>query len=435
MDILLSFIKSINEFIWNGPMLILLLGTHLYFTFHLKFIQKSIKKAIKLSLSSDEDNHGNASSFSTLTTTLAATLGTGNIVGISTAIALGGPGAIFWCWITGIFGMATTYAECYLGITYRVRKRNGIFTGGPMYALEHGLHSKPLAIFYAFCTLLAAYGMGCSTQARSITDATSSMGISPYLSGIITAVLIGLAIVGGVKCIQKVCMRLVPAMGAFYMLACLIILILNRAFLIDACVVILKSAFLPNAIAGGLIGGSLKTAARYGISRGLFTNEAGLGSAAIAAGDAHTQNPKNQALVSMSATFWDTVVMCAITGLVIVSTIIKNPSLIQGLSYSELTSAAFAQIPFFGIRMLNLSLIAFATATLIGWSYFGEKAVDYLFGAKGISIYRFGYILMIFFGSILSLDLVWESADLINALMAIPNVIALIYLRKEIKSS
>lgn len=432
---MLTILKELNSFLWGGPMLILLIGTHLYFTFHLKFVQKNLKKGIKLSLSSDVDSHGNASSFSTLTTTLAATLGTGNIVGISTAIALGGPGAVFWCWLTGIFGMATTYAECYLGHIYRKRNKDGSYTGGPMYALEHGMHSKPLAILFSFCTLLAAFGMGCSTQARAITDATKNIGMSPYVSGILTAFLIGLAIVGGVRTIQKVCMRLVPAMGAFYIIACLFILVLNRDFLIETVTVIVKSAFLPKAIAGGVIGGSLKTAARYGISRGLFTNEAGLGSAAIAACDSHTKDPQDQALVSMTATFWDTVVMCAITGLVIISSILKNPSSIQGLSYSELTTAAFAQIPVFGVSMLNIALVAFACATLIGWSYFGEKAVGYLFHGKGINTYRLIYILMIFFGSILSLDLVWESADLVNALMAIPNVIALFYLRKEIKAN
>ncbi len=434
MESILAFIKSINSFLWGGPMLILLLFTHLYFTFHLKFIQKDIKKAIRLSVSTDSDHCGNASSFSTLTTTLAATLGTGNIVGVSTAIALGGPGAVFWCWITGIFGMATTYAECYLGMKYRQKKADGTYIGGPMYALEYGLHNKPLAILFSLATLLAAFGMGCSTQAKSITDATSEIGLSPYISGILTALLIGLVIVGGVKSIQKICMALVPAMGAFYIIACIIILFLNAKYLPEALKVIVTSAFVPKAIAGGLIGGSLKTAARYGISRGLFTNEAGLGSAAIAASDSHTCDPKQQSLVSMSATFWDTVVMCAITGLVIITTIIKSPSSIEGLSMSELTNAAFAQIPHVGVRLLNIALIAFAAATLIGWSYFGEKAVVYLIGSKGLSIYRLVYILMIFFGSIMTLDLVWESADLINALMAIPNLIVLLLLRKEVKS-
>lgn len=434
MSGLLAILKEINQFLWGGPMLVLLLGTHLFFTFYLHFVQKRTKKAIKLSLSSEGDSHGNASALATLTTTLAATLGTGNIVGVSTAIALGGPGAVFWCWLTGIFGMATTYAECYLGLKYRVKDKKGNYHGGPMYALEYGLKCKPLAICFSICTLLVACGMGCSTQAKAITDVTKSVGVSPYVSGIVVAIVVGLVIIGGVKQIQKFCMKLVPAMAIFYIAGCLIILCMNYQYIFSAISVILSSAFSKSAIAGGVLGGTIKTAARHGISKGLFTNEAGLGSAAIAAADSKNQNPKEQALVSMSATFWDTVVMCAITGLVIVSTVLKNPSSIEGLSYSEYTSAAFSQIKYFGNGMLGVSIICFAVATLIGWSYFGEKAADYLFGKKGIRIYRFGYVIMIFIGSIMSLDLVWESSDFVNALMAIPNLIALFLLRKEIKS-
>lgn len=432
MGHLLACLQNVNQFLWGGPMILLLLGTHLYFTFSMHFVQRKIKKAIRLSLSSDTDVHGNASSFSTLTTTLAATLGTGNIVGISTAIALGGPGAVFWCWLTGILGMATTYAECYLGMLYRIKDQNGTYHGGPMYAIEYGLKNKPLAIVFSSCTILSAYGMGCSTQAHAISDVTASVGISPYLTGIVTAIVIGLVIIGGVNWIQRFCMKLVPAMAIFYIVGCLVILCMNFQYLFQTIQVIFEAAFVPKAIAGGIIGGSFRLATRYGISRGLFTNEAGLGSAAIAAADSKNENPKEQALVSMSATFWDTVVMCAITGLVIISTIIKLPDSIHGLNYSELTCAAFAQIPLLGTGMLSVSLIAFALATLIGWSYFGEKAVRYLFGIKGISIYRLGYIIMIFFGSIMSLDLVWESSDLMNAMMAIPNLLALFLLRKKI---
>ncbi len=467
MNDLLKSIQTINHYLWGGPMLFLLFGTHLYFTFRLHFIQKELKKGIKNSVSTESDAHGNSSSFKTLTTTLAATLGTGNIVGISTAIALGGPGAVLWCWLTGVFGMATTYAECYLGMCYRKQKPDGTYCGGPMYALEYGLHSKWLAIIFCIATLLAAFGMGGSTQARSITDATKAFGISPYLSGIVAAFLIGLVIVGGVNSIQNICMKLVPAMAIFYVGGCVFILLVNLPYVLPALSIIIKTAFSTKAVAGGVLGGSISIAARYGISRGLFTNEAGLGSAAIAAGgSALSDNPKqsissdrinktvlanntsnndlenhadslnlrykNQALVSMSATFWDTVVMCALTGLIIVSTILKNPDSIKGLSMGELTTAAFAQIPF-GVFMLRISLVAFAVATLIGWSYFGEKAVEYLFPKKGIEIYRLVYILMIFLGSIMSLELVWESSDLINAVMAIPNLIALWLLRKKIK--
>lgn len=432
MNDILSVIKDINKLLWNGPMLLILLATHLFLTFRLKFIQKKIGKGIRLSTKSSSGSEGETSSFGALTTTLAATLGIGNIIGVSTAVAMGGPGAILWIWLTGVLGMATTYAECYLGIRYRRTAKDGTCSGGPMYVLEYGLHSRPLAVMYCFLTLAASYGVGCSTQSNSITDVTSDWGVSPYLTGFLTALITGLVIIGGIKSIGNICTRLVPAMGIFYILACVILLILNYRFLLPAIGLIFRSAFLPNAMAGGFIGSTIKTAARYGIARGLFSNEAGIGTAAIAAASAKTDSPHNQALVSMSATFWDTVVMCGITGLVIVSAIIKNPSSVEGASASELTNIAFEQIPFGGY-ILGLSIIAFAAATLIGWSYFGEKAVVYLFGKEGIGTYRVCYIVMIFIGAILSLELVWELSDLINAFMIIPNVLSIWFLYRNIK--
>lgn len=414
----------------------LLLGTHIYFTSHLKGVQKNIGKAIKLSVTPEEGADGDLSGFATLTATLAATLGTGNIIGVSTAVAMGGPGAVFWCWLTGLLGMATTYAECFLGVRYRKKTIDGTFIGGPMYALEYGLNKKGLALIFSFFVLMASFCVGCSTQARAVTEATRSLwGLPEYLVGIILALIVGLVIVGGIHSIGKICSKLVPAMGIFYILGCMIILFLNLPYLLPALKLILKSAFLPSnipaAVTGGFIGGTIKTASRYGVARGLFTNEAGLGSAAIAAAGAKTSHPSRQALISMSATFWDTVVMCLITGLVIVSNLLKNPSSVTGYSFGELTTAAFDILPF-GRQMLGISLIAFAIATLIGWSYFGEKAVDYLFGKTGINTYRLCYIIMIFIGSIMSLELVWELSDFVNALMTLPNLYCLILLRKEI---
>lgn len=433
MNEILSVIKDINKLLWNGPMIIILLATHLFLTFRLKFIQKKIGKGIRLSTKPSSSSEGETSSFAALTTTLAATLGIGNIIGVSTAVAMGGPGAILWIWLTGVLGMATTYAECYLGIHYRHIAKDGTYSGGPMYVLEYGLHSKPLAVLYCFLTLAASYGVGCSTQSNSITEVTTNLwGISPYIVGIITAVITGLVIIGGIKSIGNICTKLVPAMGIFYTFACVILLVINIRFLLPALQLILRSAFLPNAMVGGFIGSTIKTAARYGIARGLFSNEAGIGTAAIAAASAKTDNPHNQALVSMSATFWDTVVMCGITGLVIVSNILKNPLSVKGASASGLTAAAFEQIPFGGY-ILGLSIIAFATATLIGWSYFGEKAVVYLFGKEGIGTYRICYIVMIFIGAILSLEFVWELSDLINAFMIIPNVLSIWFLYRTIK--
>lgn len=433
MSEILSIIKHINQMIWGGPMLLILLGTHLFFTIYLKFIQKNIIKAIRLSIRPSHDLEGDNSSFAALTTTLAATLGIGNIVGVSTAVALGGPGAILWCWITGVLGMATTYAECYLGVLFRRKTIDGTYLGGPMYTLEYGLHSKFLATIFCLLTLLASYGVGCSTQSNAITETASSLwNLSPYTVGFITAIITGLVIVGGIKSIGKFCMRLVPAMGGFYIVACLFLLFLNWRFLLPSIALILRSAFLPQALVGGFIGSTIKSAARYGIARGLFTNEAGLGTAAIAAASAKTKSPQDQALISMTATFWDTVIMCAITGLVIVSNILKNPKSIDGFSPAELTTAAFNQIPYFGSIMLGVSIIAFAIATLIGWSYFGEKAVDYLFGKESIGVYRICYIVMIFIGSILSLDFVWELSDLINAFMILPNILSLLLLYRKI---
>ncbi len=433
---MLPILKSINQFLWGIPMPLMLFGAHIYFTIHLKGVQRHIGKGIRMSVVPEKGAEGDLSSFGALTATLAATIGTGNIVGISTAVALGGPGAILWCWLTGILGMATSYAECFLGVLYRRRTEDGTYIGGPMYALAYGLNKKRLAILFSLFTVIASYGVGCSTQARAVTETLRTLwGVPEYLAGGIISVLVGLVIVGGIQSIGRICTKLVPAMGAFYILGCIVLLVINLPYLLPAIRFILYSAFcpakLPAAVAGGFIGSTLKSAARYGIARGLFTNEAGLGSAAIAAAGARTSHPSRQALISMSATFWDTVIMCAITGLVITTNLIKNPASAQGYSFTELTSAAFDALPYGG-RILGLSLISFAIATLIGWSYFGEKAVEYLFGKSGINTYRLCYILMIFVGSIMSLELVWELTDFVNAFMALPNLLCLFLLRKKI---
>ena len=433
MNHIFNLISKLNNIIWGIPLSSLVMGTHLFFTFRLKFIQKKILKGIRLSIKPSKSNEGETSSFGSLATTLAATLGTGNIVGVSTAISLGGPGAVFWCWITGLLGMATTYSESYLSIVYRIKNKDGSFSGGPMHIIERGLNSKTLAKFYCFFTLLAAYGVGCSTQANAITETTSSLwNISPYIVGIFISLITAFAIIGGIKSISSLCTKLVPFMGIFYMLACCFLLFLNYQYIIPAFKLILSSAFSPRAAAGGFAASTLLSAARYGIARGLFTNEAGLGTAGIAAASAKTDSPNNQALVSMSATFWDTVVMCAITGLVIVTNILKRPASINKYSMGEYTTAAFNQIPYIGERLLGISIILFALATLVGWSYFGEKAVEYLFGKEGINTYRLCYIIMIYIGGILPLSFVWELTDLINAFMVVPNLICICFLYKKI---
>lgn len=417
-----------NRLLWNGPLLILLCATHLLFTIRLGFPQKHTLRAIRLSVEPEggDQSSKNLSGFGALATTLAATLGTGNIVGVSTAIAAGGPGALFWCWITGILGMATAYAECFLSVHFRHRLRDGSFTGGPMYVLEKGLHSKRLGKLYALCTLLAAFGVGCTTQSCAIADATSTLWkIPPAVTGLAVALTAGAVILGGIRSISRFCTKIVPLMGVLYIGACLILLYLNRAYLLRALGLILETAFSPKAVSGGFLGGSFLAAARYGIARGLFTNEAGIGTAAIAAGSARSADPARQGLISMTAVFWDTVVMCALTGLVIISNLLRLPASAKGFSGAGLTGAAFQSFPLGGNTFLTLILIAFAVTTLIGWCYLGEKGAEYLFPAGGTRLYHLAYIFMIYVGAILPMEYVWSVTDLINGIMVLPNVLAL----------
>lgn len=434
---MLQIIRQLNDFIWGIPLLILLMGTHIYLTIKLHFPQRNILYAIKLSLGMDSDhNNGqNLSPFSALATTLAATLGTGNIIGVSTAIALGGVGAVFWCWVTGILGMATAYSECYLSVLFRTRQKDGTYVGGPMYVLQNGLHNRRLGAFYATCTLFAAFGVGCTTQSNSVTQAAvQSFHLSPHLVGILLAFLTGTVLLGGVKAIGNLCERMVPAISFTYLFGCFCLLCLYHKELPAACLWILKDAFSLSSVAGGFIGSTLQLALRYGIARGLFTNEAGIGTSAIAAAASGTSNPMHQAYISMTAVFWDTVVMCLITGLVVVCNMLYDPASIQNVPSTGLTAAAFSHLPYVGDAFLTISLAAFATTTLIGWSYFGEKATEYLVGSKGIPYYKLFYILMIYFGAIIPMNLVWECTDLINGLMVIPNILALYLLRKHIRS-
>lgn len=430
----MAMIEHINNFLWGFPLLALLMGTHIYFTLKLHFPQHSLWRAIRLSLGHTEEGGRNLSPFSALSTTLAATLGTGNIIGVSTAVALGGPGAVFWCWITGILGMATAYSECYLSVLYRDCRPDGTYVGGPMYVLKNGLHKYKSGSFYALCTLAAAFGVGCTTQANSVSQAAAgTFHLSPHFVGITLALLTGAVILGGIKSIGSLCERTVPAIGFFYLFGCLLLLILYRRQLPTAIVWILKDAFSFSGIAGGVAGATVQHAMRYGIARGLFTNEAGIGTSAIAAAASHTEDPHIQAYVSMTAVFWDTVVMCLITGLVIVSNMLYDPASTAGIPQTDLTAAAFTHLPYIGNAFLTLSLTAFAVTTLIGWSYFGEKATEYLVGKKGIPYYKLIYILMIYLGAVIPMRLVWECTDLINAFMVMPNVLALFLLRHRIK--
>ncbi|WP_321479369.1 alanine/glycine:cation symporter family protein [uncultured Bacteroides sp.] len=418
----------ISSALWGWPMIILLLGTHLFLTIRLRFPQLKIFKAIRLSVAKDKDAAGDVSQFGALATSLAATIGTGNIVGVATAVAFGGPGAVFWCWLTGVLGISTKYAEGLLAIKYRVRTANGEMLGGPMYALERGLKMKWLAVLFCVFTAIAAFGIGNTVQANSISMLLDeSWGVSPYVTGGILTLCLTLVILFGLKGIAKVCSTLVPFMAFFYVLGCLIILWINAAYLKEALALIVESAFSPRAAGGGFLGTTVMMAARYGIARGLFSNESGLGSAPIVAAAARTRNPVRQALVSSTGTFWDTVVICALTGLVLVSSIIANPE-IDHTQGGALTKMAFAQIPYVGSIILSVGIVTFAFSTILGWSYYGEKAMEYLGGKRLILFYRILYIGAAYFGSIMNLALVWNIADSMNALMAIPNLISLLLL-------
>lgn len=435
MQSVFSSIQSINQFLWSGPLLFLLMGTHLYFTMKLHFPQKKIFKAIRLSVMPSEKKDGsNLSVFATLSTTLAATLGTGNIIGVSTAVALGGPGAVFWCWITGILGMATAYAECFLSVRFRSRDKEGAYQGGPMYVWQNGLGRPSVGKFYGLLTLIAAFGVGCTTQSNSITQTTSlSFGLNPHIAGFAAAIIAGLVIIGGIRSIGNVCMKIVPFLAILYTASCVLLLFLNREALLPAIRLILTHALAPRAALGGAAGSSLMLTARYGIARGLFTNEAGIGTAAIAAAASETDDPAHQAYVSMTAVFWDTVVMCLLSGLVITSSMLLHPESVQGVNEAGLTEAAFSYLPLGGNVFLSLCLVAFAITTLIGWSYLGEQAYRYVTGNRGIFFYKVAYIVMIYIGAVLPLNLVWECTDLINALMVIPNVAALFLLQRFLR--
>ncbi len=428
MQSLTALVSACSNFIWGVPMLVMLFGTHLFLTARLRLVQRHIPKAIRLSLSPDEGSQGEISQFGALATALAATIGTGNIIGVSTAIALGGPGAVLWCWLTGVFGIATKYGEALLAVKYRTRGKTGAIVGGPMYTIERGLGWKWLAVIFAAFTVLATFGAGCTVQSHAITDVIhTTFGVAPAISGLVVTAVTAVVILGGVKAIAKVCEKLVPFMSLFYILGCIAILVLNAPYLGEALALIVKSAFGFQQIAGGFAGGAMMAACRYGMARGLFSNESGLGTAPIAAATAQTKNPVRQALVSMTGTFWDTVIVCAMTGIVVVSSMVKQPQLYQGASDDAMTRLAFANLPA-GQIVLALALSVFAFTTILGWSYYGERCVEYLFGPKGIPVYRLVFLVVLFIGAVANLELVWSFADLMNGLMAFQNLLSVLLL-------
>jgi AGCS family alanine or glycine:cation symporter len=422
-----GLLAQLSNIVWGVPLLLLLCGTHIFLTIRLRFVQRYIPTAIRLSLSRTSEGKGDVSQFGALTTALAATIGTGNIVGVATAIAAGGPGAVLWMWLTGIFGISTKYAEALLSVKYRIKTQKGQMAGGPMYVLEHGMNARWLGWIFAGLTAIAAFGIGNMVQANSISSLMQeTFSISPWITGFFCAGLTAVVILGGIRSIAGVCEKLVPFMAIFYVLGCLIVLCNNISTLPQTIALICTSAFSGHAALGGFTGATIKEAMRFGVARGLFSNESGLGSAPIVAAAAQTKNPVRQALVSSTGTFWDTVVVCLITGLALVN----SNEWIKGLKGAALTKAAFSDIPYIGPVVLSVGLLTFVFSTILGWEYYGEKAIEYLFGQRVVVPYRILWVVAVMVGSVVSLKAVWDFADVANGLMAIPNLISLLLLSK-----
>jgi AGCS family alanine or glycine:cation symporter len=421
-----TLLGRVSDLVWGVPLLVLLFGTHLFLTVRLGFVQRHLGKAIRLSFSRKREGEGDVSHFGALTTALAATIGTGNIVGVATAVVAGGPGAVLWMWLTGVFGIATKYAEALLAVKYRVATSKGMMAGGPMYVLERGLGARWLGLIFAGLTAVAAFGIGCMVQANSISSlAKETFGLSPWLTGAVMTVFTAIVILGGITSIARVCEKLVPFMAVVYVLGCAVLLVMHAELIPDSLRLIVSGAFSGQAAVGGFLGAGVREAIRFGITRGLFSNESGLGSAPIVAAAAQTSNPVRQALVSSTGTFWDTVVVCAMTGLVVVN----SGRWTAGLDGAALTRAAFADIPVIGPAVLTAGLLTFVFSTILGWSYYGEKAAEYLLGERAVVPYRWLWVGAVMLGSVVTLKAVWSFADIANGLMAVPNLIALIALQ------
>ena len=441
-----DILTTIDSIVWGPAMIALLLGTHVYLTFRTGFIQRKLPAAIRRSVRRDPDGKGDISSFGALATALAATIGTGSIVGVATALLAGGPGAIFWMWIAGLFGIATKYVETYAAVKYRVRDRRGQMMGGAMFVWKRAF-ARPDgtvpwwatlgAVAFAAFAIIATIGTGSAVQAAAISGiVTSSIPAIPAVAvGLVVVVAVAAVIFGGVNSIARVCEWLVPVMAGAYALGCLVIMAMNAPVLGQAVGLILECAFTAKAAFGGAVGSGMIMALQFGCARGLFSNESGLGTAPIVAAAAKTRNPADQALISMTGAFWSTGVICLLTGLVLVSTMIAHPEIGQGIladpsiaTGAALARAAFAEIPVFGTPILVLGMCSFAYSTILGWSYYGNRCVAYLFGPKGIKPYQIVYVAVAFFGAIGVGDVVWTISDIGNALMAIPNIIVVLLL-------
>ena len=435
METLDAIVSKINAFAWGPPMLILLVGTGFWLTINLRGLQfTKLGHALYLALikrKEDGDAPGDITHFQALMTAMAATVGTGNIAGVATAIAIGGPGALFWMWITGLVGMATKYAEAILAVKYREVDENGEMCGGPMYYISKGLNMPWLGTMFAVFASIAAFGIGNMVQANSVADAVeATFNIPFWVTGVTLMALSAIVILGGIKSIAKVTSLLVPVMIVFYVAAALFIIFSHISEVPAALMFIVKQAFNPTAAVGGFAGATIMMAIRFGVARGVFSNESGLGSAPIAAAAAQTKSPTTQALVSMTQTFIDTILVCSMTGLVLVLTGVWS----NGQTGAELTTTAFAQGIPGGGYIVTVGIILFAYSTILGWCYYGEKSIEYLFGVKSILPYRIVFILFIGVGSVAKLSLVWNISDTLNGLMAVPNLIGLILLTPVVVS-
>jgi AGCS family alanine or glycine:cation symporter len=430
----LDLVQQISDFVWGVPLLVLLVGTGVFLTIRLRGIQfTALWHSLYLAFikrKEADDTEGDITHYQALMTALAATVGTGNIAGVATAIATGGPGALFWMWITGLFGMATKYAEAVLAVKYRQKDANGAMCGGPMYYLSNGLGIKWLGVLFAVFASVAAFGIGNMVQSNSVAGAVEvTFGVKPWITGLVLTVATALVILGGIKSIGKVTAWFVPVMIIVYMAGALAVLVINFRTIPDVLWLVLSKAFTPTAAVGGFAGSLVRHAVRWGVARGVFSNESGLGSSPIAAAAAQTKNPISQALVSMTQTFIDTIVVCSMTGFVILSTggwqTGKTGAELTYLSFNRALTWEIGGMPLGGL-VVALGLIFFAYSTILGWSYYGEKALEYLLGTAAIMPYRWVYCLFVAVGAVLDLKLVWAISDVMNGLMAIPNLIGLL---------
>lgn len=445
MDMLTNVINAISGVVWGPPMIILLMGTHLFLTFRTRGIQRKLFSAIKMSFRRDQEHEGDVSQFAALCMTLSGTIGTGNIIGVGTAILAGGPGAVLWMWLTGVFGIATKYVEVFSACKYREKDDKGNIVGGAMVTFKRAFNrpdgstpgwAKAGSALFAIFTAFATLGIGCAVQSQAISGVITDtfVEVPPIAVAVVLAIMTALVIMGGIKSISRVCEKLVPFMAVAYAGGAIVILAMNWDVLGQAIVMICQAAFTPTAAFGGALGSSLIVVLQYGCARGLFSNESGMGSAPIISCTASGANPARLSLVAMTGTFWSTVVMCLLSGLVIVTSMIKYPDIVTAITSGDiiagaaLTNAAFATIPYIGTPLLMLGIMTFALSTIFGWYYNGDRCMAYLFGTKSIRPYQLIYVIACFFGAVGVGDVIWSMSDIANALMAIPNCICILLL-------